>query len=210
MLPSEVLGFCAYHQALRDQQIEIHRQRHEEEVAHLKRLHQQELANQSAALSPEALRAIMGGGDGGNSGHNMPATLQQAYRGTAGGGSDSSCFFSLQSQGRTSRYVPFSSFDKCYLLGVFSSLGKLPLGVQAVIDGLGIRREERELRKKVEEMTEKIGRLEAQLENAERAEKDAIRVVEEERVRKRRLRIILSKRFCSENCALFALLSRYL
>lgn len=55
-----------------------------------------------------------------------------------------------------------------------------------MINGLGIRREERELRKKVEEMTEKIGRLEAQLESAERAEKDAIRVVEEERVSDKR------------------------
>ncbi len=55
--------------------------------------------------------------------------------------------------------------------------------MRAVIDGLGIRREERELRQKLEGMTEKVGRLEAQLESAERAEKDALRLCEEERVR---------------------------
>lgn len=77
------------YQALRDQQVELHRQRHEEEIAHLKRIHAQELANQGAALSPQALAAIIGGGSSGEN-DNMPASLREVYRGTAS--STFSCF----------------------------------------------------------------------------------------------------------------------
>lgn len=47
------------------------------------------------------------------------------------------------------------------LVNIYLGEVNLPLGVQAVIDGLGIRREERELRQKLEEKTAMVSFLRA-------------------------------------------------